>query len=682
MGGANVKDLTPTSSFENALSDAGEEASKADSKLTAEPARGSAQDPSTSAASTVVGNRPPLPPSGNPLPSETNNAALVLRRDISAASIRGMQIENRIALEDSAELLAPLGEPIEIHMQQTVLPPLHAPRSNQDADLPANLEQASSRDQLPVDSELLLLNTLNAGGEVGPLAGEMDSPVDKDTSGSYFSFEMDTRHAHAAEMEHASGVDLTDQSIGPRSEADSVIHITGAPEIEAWQIARPNSEQLDDFHDPQLAGRTGRSTRSAELLDTGSDGTLTPTEVEGNPVVDKARVDEVAERGADQTPIEETQTPHSIAGYADSLAKQSGERLHGTEVDQLGDRAVRNVEAYARTAGFTAPSSGALVGRDEYSMPVSGTLTSSAQTSSYRGEQLQILEGQEKGDRSFGSRGKSDQTLVEQVAQANQRIVTQESQQKAAHPLQTTGPMGAEAQSTRTVKPANLKMREGAFQIDRPLGLGAKAAAAEGLRLDTPIVRTQIELPGGRIEQVVPQPPQTQVPQEQVVGILPSSASTNQADQSTKLLSMAHVEANVRAGESAKGQLASEFEAQVMRVLTRRSLQGELQLQLQPRALGLMDIRVQQEQGEVSIVLIPREQPARELLEQLLPRLRQNLQEAGVSIGDLDVQQDHPREHDRHGEQMPASNERQETIEQEHVVPLPPSNARGFYITA
>ena len=119
-----------------------------------------------------------------------------------------------------------------------------------------------------------------------------------------------------------------------------------------------------------------------------------------------------------------------------------------------------------------------------------------------------------------------------------------------------------------------------------------------------------------------------------------------------------------------------------MRVLTRRSLQGELQLQLQPRALGLMDIRVQQEQGEVSIVLIPREQPARELLEQLLPRLRQNLQEAGVSIGDLDVQQDHPREHDRHGEQMPASNERQETIEQEHVVPLPPSNARGFYITA
>ncbi len=88
-------------------------------------------------------------------------------------------------------------------------------------------------------------------------------------------------------------------------------------------------------------------------------------------------------------------------------------------------------------------------------------------------------------------------------------------------------------------------------------------------------------------------------------------------------------------------ELGSAVHDQVMRAMSRQALaQGRLTLQLNPRELGAVDIEFSQERGELQVAIVARETAARELLDGALPRLRQSLQDAGISVGDLNVRQE------------------------------------------
>ncbi len=95
---------------------------------------------------------------------------------------------------------------------------------------------------------------------------------------------------------------------------------------------------------------------------------------------------------------------------------------------------------------------------------------------------------------------------------------------------------------------------------------------------------------------------------------------------------------------------------QIMRVITRQAvLQGKLQVQLNPRELGMLDIEFTHERGgEVQVAIVAREAATRDLLDAALPRLRQSLQEAGVALGQLDVQQENAGRETRR-EDLPES---------------------------
>ncbi|MEM7001163.1 MAG: flagellar hook-length control protein FliK [Pseudomonadota bacterium] len=80
---------------------------------------------------------------------------------------------------------------------------------------------------------------------------------------------------------------------------------------------------------------------------------------------------------------------------------------------------------------------------------------------------------------------------------------------------------------------------------------------------------------------------------------------------------------------------------QVLRGLTAQRLQdGVVRIQLTPANLGHIDVRIQHaDQQEMQISMLVREGQTRELLEQVAPKIRANLSQMGVEIGDLDIRQ-------------------------------------------
>lgn len=80
---------------------------------------------------------------------------------------------------------------------------------------------------------------------------------------------------------------------------------------------------------------------------------------------------------------------------------------------------------------------------------------------------------------------------------------------------------------------------------------------------------------------------------------------------------------------------------QVLRGLTAQRLQdGVVRIQLTPANLGHIDVRIQHaDQQDVQISMLVREGQTRELLEQVAPKIRANLSQMGVEVGDLDIRQ-------------------------------------------
>ena len=123
---------------------------------------------------------------------------------------------------------------------------------------------------------------------------------------------------------------------------------------------------------------------------------------------------------------------------------------------------------------------------------------------------------------------------------------------------------------------------------------------------------------------------------------------------------------------------------QVMRVIAdRRVGQNNLSVQLSPAHLGKMEINFLRDgDGEVNITIVTREPGTREFIDQFVPRVRQLLQESGVSLGQLDVRDEKQNDKDKpaHGQadrQMGAQNELQEAPE----IGRRPTPESGFYTT-
>lgn len=77
------------------------------------------------------------------------------------------------------------------------------------------------------------------------------------------------------------------------------------------------------------------------------------------------------------------------------------------------------------------------------------------------------------------------------------------------------------------------------------------------------------------------------------------------------------------------------------------------QIQLNPREMGPIDVKVSVQQDHAHVVFSSHAQPTREALEQALPRLREMMEQNGVALGDVDVRDHDAREsHQRQGNEQ------------------------------
>ena len=75
------------------------------------------------------------------------------------------------------------------------------------------------------------------------------------------------------------------------------------------------------------------------------------------------------------------------------------------------------------------------------------------------------------------------------------------------------------------------------------------------------------------------------------------------------------------------------------------------QIQLNPRDLGPIDVRVSVQQDQANVVFTSHAAPTRDALEQALPRLREMMEHNGVALGDVDVRDQNAQEsHERRGQ--------------------------------
>ena len=103
------------------------------------------------------------------------------------------------------------------------------------------------------------------------------------------------------------------------------------------------------------------------------------------------------------------------------------------------------------------------------------------------------------------------------------------------------------------------------------------------------------------------------------------------------------VDAGIKLSNTEAQQLADEMATHV-RVLKSQS-GGEVKLNLHPAELGRMSISVSTEGSETKVIFVVENTQARQSIETALPRLREMLDEAGLSLTESDVseRQDDPK---------------------------------------
>ena len=107
---------------------------------------------------------------------------------------------------------------------------------------------------------------------------------------------------------------------------------------------------------------------------------------------------------------------------------------------------------------------------------------------------------------------------------------------------------------------------------------------------------------------------------------------------------------------------------------------SQARLQLHPAHLGKVDIRLDVQGREASVVLNVQNAPVREAVEAMLPRLREQLEDQGLQLGDASVFDSGPEDSaaEERAEALLADSGNSEEDEQDGAVPVQPElNLRG-----
>ncbi len=107
---------------------------------------------------------------------------------------------------------------------------------------------------------------------------------------------------------------------------------------------------------------------------------------------------------------------------------------------------------------------------------------------------------------------------------------------------------------------------------------------------------------------------------------------------------------------------------------------SQARLQLHPAHLGKVDIRLDVQGREASVVLNVQNAPVREAVEAMLPRLREQLEDQGLQLGDASVFDSGPEDSaaEERAEALLADSGNSEEDEQDEAVPVQPElNLRG-----
>ena len=99
----------------------------------------------------------------------------------------------------------------------------------------------------------------------------------------------------------------------------------------------------------------------------------------------------------------------------------------------------------------------------------------------------------------------------------------------------------------------------------------------------------------------------------------------------------------------ASPELSDAVQQQLVQALKQRAASMDrLTLQLHPRHLGALELEFRHDGAEVTVQVQAREAPTRDLIEQAAPRLRHQLAELGVNLGEVTVQEEGADNQRRH----------------------------------
>ena len=131
------------------------------------------------------------------------------------------------------------------------------------------------------------------------------------------------------------------------------------------------------------------------------------------------------------------------------------------------------------------------------------------------------------------------------------------------------------------------------------------------------------------------------------------------------------------------GEMRAAAEQAMERVVWMAARQqgvSQARLQLHPAHLGKVDIRLDVQGREASVVLNVQNAPVREAVEAMLPRLREQLEDQGLQLGDASVFDSGPEDSaaEERAEALLADSGNSEEDEQDEAVPVQPElNLRG-----
>ena len=223
------------------------------------------------------------------------------------------------------------------------------------------------------------------------------------------------------------------------------------------------------------------------------------------------------------------------------------------------------------------------------------------------------------------------------VATARVRTVTAELSAQEVSPRSVGVLEGGKGVADEGIREAGRKMVAAGQHPERSLSTEQRIEANAAMQLNRRV--PDLALPGranvSASEGVAPTPT---VQTSQVAAGL-HSPLTAQISQTPEPMVAHNAALRTATGSSMTGEQVLQLESQVMKTLAgnMQAQNGRLTLQLTPQHLGDLEIQFSRETGELNIAIAARESQTRDLFESLIPRIRQSIQDMGVTVGQLTV---------------------------------------------